>query len=256
MSSILVQYDDLDFSETVEEIEISQPHSIVPMKVPKRHGAVVQEVPTLDPVRISMRGKIQEQDLDTLLTTLGNFQKTFSRFNKKLYIYNDRYYYAYVLSFGYKYIEGAVFKSLAYSIDFFCADPFQYSTTEVTDSRTLNSSDTAIDITNNIYRESFTLNNPGNSYVYPKFTITPANDINSVIIRNITTGRNITYTGTVTSGQSLVIDCANLTVTNNGTEDLTNFSGSFLWLNAGNNSFQYEGKITATYVCNFVPRYN
>jgi phage-related protein len=256
MSNILIKYDDFDITESVETIELSTPMNIQPMKVPKRHGAIISEVPTLDPRRISIKGRIQEQDYDTLRDTIENYEKVFlGRFNKKFRIYDDKYIYAYPLSFNYKPIEGTVLASADYSIDLFCADPFWQSDTAFSDSRTLDTSDTAIDITNNIYRESFTLTNSGNAFIYPKFTITATSTLTMVIIRNITTGRNMTYSGTVAAGKILVIDCANFIITNDGAEDLTNFSGSFMWLTPGDNSFQYEGTTIAVYVAEFIPRY-
>jgi len=252
MATILVKYDDLTFTETVEGWEDSFPKRINMMAVPKRWGGLVQEVAVGDARRISLKGKIQEQDATTCRTTIDNFAKTLNRFNKKLRLWDDRYIYAYPLGFHWGYVPGTAAKSAVYSIDFICADPFFYLDATGSDVRTLNSSDTPVGLGNRA--EIFTINNTGNIFVYPKIVVAATDTITTVIVRNLTTGRNFTYSGTILAGTSLTVDCGLFTVTNNGTEDLTNWSGSFLWLEAGNNSIEIEGKIVATYTFTWLPR--
>lgn len=258
MPTISIFYDPtagIDLTDVVETLEISKPQRINPMAVPKRHGAVISEVVVLDPVRISIKGKVQEQDEITLRTSLDNMAKVFARVNKKFRIWDDRYYYAYVMSFNHDYIEGSGMSSASFSVDFFCADPFQYLLTEGSDTKTLTAADTLIDITNSYYQKApFNLDNIGTAFVYPKFTITATNPLTQVKVKNLTTGREFVYTGTVLAGNILVIDCADFIVTNNNVEDLDNWNGSFLWLNPGINSMQIEGSVEATYVTTWKPR--
>lgn len=254
MAQILIKYDDLDLSNVVTELEVSSPTRVNPIAVPKRHGALIVEPAVMDARRISMRGIVQEQDSETLRTTMDNMSKVFARHNKKLRIYDDRYINAYVLTSGWVPIEGTVFASAAFTVDFFCADPFWYLDATQTDNRTLNSSDTQIDITNNYYREQFTFTNNGNAWQYPVFEVTATNQLTRIVIENVTTGRKITYTGTVLVGNKLKVDCGQFLVTNNNTEDLINFNGSFLWLVPGANTLRYEGSIVAEYKMDLSPR--
>lgn len=243
MSNISIKYHDLDITEVTENIEISGPYRVTPMTISKRHGAVISEVVVLDPKRISIRGIISENNFDTLITTLDNMSRTFAKFNKKFRIFDDRYFNAYPLSFNYTYLPGTILASAAFTCDFFCADPFAYSDTPISDSR-VTSSDT------------FALNNTGNAFVYPIFTITAGgSSITSISITNNTTGRNITYSNTLLAGGILIIDCTNFIVINNGTEDLTNFSGSFLWLNPGSNELIFTSNNSATWATSFTPRF-
>ena len=252
MSSLILEYDDLDFTNTVEQWEDSAPKRINIMAVPKRHGGLVQEVPVSDARRISISGKIQEQDAITCRTTLDNFSTAFGRFNKKLRMWSDKFVYAYPLGFNYKFVDGTAAASAVYTVDFVCADPFYYYDSTGSDSHTLNSSDTSVG--GGLYKEAFTINNTGTVFAYPVITITATNTLTTVTVRNLTTGRNFTYTGTVSAGKQLVIDCGYFTVTNDGNDDLTNWNGSFLWFNPGNNSMEIEGSVTATYAFAWNPR--
>lgn len=255
MVTLLVKYDDLDITETCEDVQISAPTRVQMMAVPKRHGGLVSEVPVLDPRRINIRGKIQEASFTACRATIDLFEKTFHRFNKKLRIYDDRYINAYPLGFNYVFLPGSGGASVAYTIDIICADPFWYNDTTGSDSRTLDTGDVAIDITNNVYRESFTINNTGTAFVFPVITVTAGGtNLTTITVRNLTTGRNFSFVGTVLSGNSLVVDCGQFTVENNGVEDLTNWSGSFLWFDPGNNSMQIEGTTVATYAFAWSPR--
>ena len=252
MPTQIVKYNELDFTQSVEQFESTFPKRINMMAVPKRHGGLVQEVPVNDPRRVSLKGKIQEIDATTCRSVIDSFEKEFGLFNKKFRLWDDRYVFAYPLGFNYAFVPGTNMASALYTVDFMCADPFWYYDTTGSSSRTLNSADTFV--SSGIYKEAFTLNNVGNVFVYPTITVTASGTLTTIIVRNLTTGRNFTYTGTVTSGTSLVVSCSNFTVTNNGTEDLTNWSGSFLWLDPGNNSMEVQGSITATYAMTWGPR--
>jgi len=76
--------------------------------------------------------------------------------------------------------------------------------------------------------KSFTITMDGNAIVNdPKITILAGGaNITALEIKNTTTGHlaELDYSGTITSAQSLVIDCAAYTVKNNGSADEANFS--------------------------------
>lgn len=73
--------------------------------------------------------------------------------------------------------------------------------------------------------------------VYPIWELTgPA--INPQL-SNITTNTTLTYTGTVTSSQTLKIDMFNKTATLNGTSVISNISGDWVYFEAGNNKVLY-----------------
>jgi phage-related protein len=67
------------------------------------------------------------------------------------------------------------------------------------------------------------------------------NDITSCLLENLTTGQNLTFTGTVTDGQTLKIDCEEITVLNNAVDQIGSFSGDFLKLAPGANVLKFTG---------------
>lgn len=76
------------------------------------------------------------------------------------------------------------------------------------------------------------------SEVSPVWTVT-GRTINPQLT-NITTGMSITYTGTITETQTLVIDMARRTATLNGTSVIQNVSGDWLQFAPGNNRVTYS----------------
>lgn len=260
MATITIKYDDLDFSESVESYDTGSPNRLDLMQVPKRHGALVAEVPVLDPRRVSFRGKVSEGSASLTRNTLDLLEKTFHRNNKKLRIWDDRYLNAYLVTFGYSFIPGTAGQSAAWSAEFVAADPFWYSDTAFTQTQTLDTADIA-DATHGGRLEVSSIVNPGTAFAYPTMTITNStgSSVTRISIINRTTGRTFTYTGTLLNGQSLIVDCGQFTVKNNGVDDLTNFSGSFLWFDPGTNSMEIQGFAlgagSITYKFDFITRY-
>lgn len=74
--------------------------------------------------------------------------------------------------------------------------------------------------------------------------ITPTIVISAVttnpIIENTTTSTKLTYTGSIQTGQSLVIDCNNQFATLNGVNVTSNLSGNWISLAPGSNSITYS----------------
>lgn len=256
MATIQVKFDDLDFTETVVNWEDQAPMRLDAQEQPKRHGAILASQPVLSARRIVIRGLVQEQDKDILRTTLDNMNKVFHRPNKKLRLYDDRYMWAYLSDFAFAFVEGSAGASAAYTATFICADPFIYSDTGGSDGpRTINSSDTPVDITNgNIYKEAFTINNSGSSFVYPTYNFVALGAVTRIVVRNLTTGKTFTYTGTLALNDTLVVNAGTLSVKKNGVEDLTNWNGVFVWLDPGDNSMEVEGTVSFTVSMSWSPR--
>lgn len=256
MAIYQIKWDDVVIDDSVEQLAIGSPKDVTMMRVVKRHGGLVSEVPTVGPRTISLRGKIQEQTFDLFWSKVDELEKIFSRFNKKFYIRNDRYIRAYPISFGWAPIEGSGGLSAAYTVELKCADPFWYEESGVVSTtKNLTSGDTAIDITAGYYRESFVINNIGTAFAFLKVTVNAVSQITRAIVRNTTTNRAWTYTGTVPITKNLIVDAGNFIVTNDGVEDLTNWNGSFIWLEPGNNSIEIEGTVNADYTLEYSPRY-
>lgn len=249
-ANLLFQYDDddgIDLTESVVDIQDSAPMRLNAQEGPKRHGVILSEVPVMDARRISIRGVVQEDTATILRDTLDNIQKVLHRPGKKLRIYDDRYYTAYLADFAYALIPGSAGRSIAYTASFICPDPFCYNDDPGTDGpRTIDTNDAIIDITNGLYGETFVADNEGSAYTYPVYTFVATGSVNRIVITNNTTGKSFTYTGTIAAGKTLIVDCPQFKVTNDGVEDLNNWSGSFVWLDPGENSISISGKVIFT----------
>lgn len=246
-----------DLSEYIEDHDDGSNKRLNMQALPKRHGGLVTEVPVVEPRRIRLSGRISADTKEDLRTIIRNIASALGYSRKKLYLFDDRYYNAYNSSFQFKYLPGTGMLSAVIQLEFIADDPFEYpegGNTIVT--QTILASDTVVDPTNGYYKKSFLINNPGSVFIYPKHTIT-ANQgvpVGRVIIRNQTTSRNQQYTGTIAIGNALVIQNGNFKVENNGVNDLTNFVGSFLHLDPGDNTIEIEGSL-AQYQFEFAARY-
>lgn len=246
MPNLKLKYDDLDLTEIVATIEGASPMRINAQSIPKRHGALVSEVPVLDPRRVVFRGRLQEVDAITLRGTIDTIQKTLRRFNKRLTIWDDRYLNSYCINFQYNFIPGSAMAACDFVMDFFCADPFFYANDPETQTITVSSAD-VLDVTTGVYEKIANVDNQGSCYVFPKITVTNtgAFSITKIVINNATTARSWDYSGTLAAGKELVVDSAEFTVTNDGASALTGWSGSFLWLDPGINSLEVGISTTA-----------
>lgn len=255
--TILFDGEDLsDYFSTWQETNGSRLNA---MTAPRRHGAILSEAVVEDARRINIKGTIMSPDrtaegLRDILDTLGEL---FMRRNKRLQLWDDRYRYAYKSDFTFAYVIGSAMTVVDFDLAFFCPDPFWYSTSADTVPRTLTSGDTMIDVTNNIYREAFTLTNNGKVVVYPKITVTAGASVplTTIIVRNLTQGLYFVYTGTIPVTKSLVVQPLDFTVRNDGEDDLTNFAGDFLGLRLGANSMEIEGTAPATYTFEWTSRW-
>lgn len=255
MSSIIIKFDTLDISEVVESLQDQMDFRINMQLVPKRHGGLLSEVPVAAPRRIKITGRISEVSHDVLRNTVRGVNQKLSEGRKKLRWHDDRYVNAIKEQFGYSYVPGSAMRSADFTMAFICDDPFEYTDATFTSTETLTAADTAVDVTNNIYKKSFVYNNTGTAFNFLKVTVTASNGpITKVIVRNQTTSRLETYTGTIASTKSLVMDNGNFSIKNDGTEDYVNWSGSFIWINASNNTIEIEGT-PGTYLFEFSPRY-
>lgn len=242
-----------DFTDEVlpDGLSLDDPTDIPTEKVPRRQGLYVNETPTRGPRRIHLNGVIQETTtalararLDTLLKTLNSgLQNLYCNGSSGRYIacYKED-----VPRFSFT--TNPQMTVVDYSVDFLAVDPFFYDATQ-----------TSTTITTSY--AGWTHSNGGDELVYPVIQITAAGGgaFSAATLTNSTTGKSFTYAGSVSAGNVLEVDCANFTCENpNGTSDMANFSGTFLWLVAGNNSLAltYTGTAPASVNIAYNKRYD
>lgn len=247
----------LDLTEDVETYDEGNPVRLNAQAVPKRHGALISEVPVYGPRQIRMTGHLYGDDKEDLRDQINTIKQKLGNTRGKVYLFDDRYYNAYAANFSYSYVPGSAMLVAVFGIEFMCDDPFGYAETAPGATvRSLTSGDTPIDVTNGIYREEFTLTNNGNEFVYLKVTVLAgASQLTNCVVRNQTISHLWQYNGIVSATKSLIVDSVTFNVTNDGVKDLANWSGSFIWLEPGSNTIQIEGSVPATYTFEYQERY-
>lgn len=257
MVSPLFKFGTFDFSEDVEDCDEGLNTRLTVQVVPKRHGAIIADVPTLEPRIISFRGAILKSGPTALVDARARrllMSKSFNAGRQRLQIYDDLYNFAFKNSFAWSYINGSPLAAIAFTVQFVCDDPFLYKISgPITQFYALTSPPDLISIPNN-----------GDAFVFPRVQLianmggplTPPIKLTHSYINPL--GQTITrvfqYNGVVAAGTILDVDMANFSVLNNGVADLPNFAGSFLWLNSGANTYYYEGS-PATFAITFAERF-
>lgn len=90
--------------------------------------------------------------------------------------------------------------------------------------------------------DSFDVTAGGTIFTKPRIQfITNGGNITSCTLENLTTGESVSYVGTVLNTDTLVIDCQNETVENDGVTDLDNHTGDFPMLLPGVNKLKFTG---------------
>lgn len=137
-----------------------------------------------------------------------------------------------ISSFKHTFVEGGFLRIAKVSFTCVCEDPFWYESALSSDTQTVVSSPWA-----------FILANSGSVETYPIFTITAAAINVDMTLSNTTDdNRKFRYQDTgFYIGSVVVIDCAEGTVTRDGTNLISAFDGSFLPLLKGSNSLEYVG---------------
>lgn len=245
-----ITFDTYDFTDLIEDDGLECSVSVPLEKAPRRHGAVVTEEPTLEAGRVTLRGRfltsteaLAAAEVRTMLKTLNLGSSSTAR--KNLTWRTGRLLGCYCRNFRWKNLPGTVYTGFEFEVEFISDDPFWYDSSATSASQVITYSPT-----------SWAHTNSGDVLVYPVVTIAAdqGSDASNFTFLNVTTNKSFTYAGTVTSGNSLVVDCSALTCKNNGASDLANFSGVFTWLAPGANTLRLTGAL-ATVTVEYTARY-
>ena len=216
---------------------------------PRRHGSLVQEVAFLRSRRIVLTGRVFKDDEATLKTYLEDLKQTFiEKGRDRLQLRDDNRYLNAILSgFSTRYIAGqAANRGAPFSLEFLADDPFWYSDTEKTNAQDAIASSP----------HTYSITNSGKAHTPPRIEIKAAGgDATDVKLTNTTTGLFARFAGTISNGQTLIINSAKRTVTNGAANGLNDFTGSFWEFVAGVNNLQYEGPTGVDVVVYWTERY-
>lgn len=193
--------------------------------VPRRHGVLVDAAPKRDARIVTLDGRVTAASAAALRTALGTIEAALEAGRGALYLHNDRYLLAVKRDWDLDYYTHAC--AVDYRLVFVAPDPFWYAVDETaagTNAITTPSTDVVIDLTG-----------LGNAPALPVFTFTPSGTAGAVKIYNANSHIDtwLQFTGTLSAGTNLVIDCATLTATNAGANCLADITGDFFDLAAG-----------------------
>ncbi len=166
---------------------------------------------------------LARSEYDTILQNLFPGEKW-------LYLFDDRYIPAVLSSENATY--KAALKYLKFSLTFTAPGSFNYYISRLRDTEVISSTPT-----------SFNFSYAGGIFTRPKITFSAdqGGDISSCVLQNLTSGEQVSFSDTVSSGNDLVIDCDEQTVKNNGVDSIAYFAGDFLKLVPGTNYFVFTG---------------
>jgi hypothetical protein len=190
-----------------------------------------------DSQSISLEGLVVGSTITTARTTYDTIVKDINSTRikpngdtepKDLYLYDDRLLKVHINSFSSK--PEQTFKNISFTMRCTAPDPTYQYIQMLRSATTIDSSPKTATVTTN-----------GSTNTRCIITATAGSaDITALTIENFTTDQIFTYSGTITSGNSLIIDTDLLTVENNGADDVANVSNEIgLLLVPGDNEFEY-----------------
>jgi phage-related protein len=244
-----ISFNNYDLTDIIEAHSDQMNTRVSMQTVPKRHGALLTDVPVLDIRKIQLKGVYYGTSQQDARDKIRAVENALGYTKGKLKLFSDRYFNAWKSAFSSSYVPNTNLQVVIMTMEFSCDDPFEYDEgnpfEQVT---TLTSGDTPVDVTNGFYKKQIVINYPGTAPAYLKVLVTAdvAGAVKQAIVRNLTTGKSWTYAQTATGGviastQSLVVDGNAFTVQNNGVNDLPSWQGIFVWLQNGNNTIEVQG---------------
>jgi phage-related protein len=221
-------------SDYVEAFGVSLPSRLNAQAIERRHGVYLADVPVLDGCTLRMKGVVIGSSIDDARSKLQAIAEIVHYSGEqKFYYWSDRFWVVAKSQWTYEPIPGSAGLCYVFELELLCADPYLYEDTSQSDTETTTGA-----------AKSFTVTNDGtmDQYLRITFTADQGNAITTISLKNNTTTKTFGYGGTIAIGKALVVNPADTTVKNNGTEDLTNVSGSImLWIQPGANSLTYTG---------------
>lgn len=210
-----------------------------------RDGAIV-DLGRLSPIEIKVKGQVLGSTQAALKNNWDAFLKNILLKKDKLYFHDDRYVEdAQVRAKGNSNSAGLLV--IRFNLSFISGKPFWKAVAASQDTKVISSSPTQWAVTM-----------AGSAYAKPKITFAAdqGEALNNISFENVTGNKTFSYVGTVASGKSLIIDCDDdeLSVKNDGINDMANFTGYFWELLTGANTLKYTGQ-KCTIVIDFYDRW-
>lgn len=218
----------------IKDINVKVAKAISQADLAKIHGSVIP-IGKRKNITVQIKGSIVGSDYDDLRSNLDALKAALeASAEQKLTLDDDRFLMVQYSGFSYSYATLRTFAE--FSFDVIASDPFWLSETLSEDERTPTSG------------VGYTIANNGNAATRVKVTLTKTGSgavVNDIQLENTTTGEKFQYLGTLNSTKALVVnnrvDDMDVTVENDGTDDIAHFEGDLITLNPGNNTIKFTG---------------
>jgi len=218
----------LDTSSYFENWSIDNRFRQASHRVSRRPGLIIPDS-EFDSLGLNISGNVYGTTATAARSSYDSLMQYLSVGEKDVYLYDDRYIRAFLSSKSDD--RKAANRVIEFDLKFVTQIPFYQYVQYLRKTQAISSSPT-----------SFTLTVNGNVYSQPIINfIAGGSNITSCTLENITRGETMTFSGTVTAANTLVIDGNDLTVLNNAVDEIGSFSGDFLRLNPGDNILKFTG---------------
>lgn len=221
----------LDLSSYLSDWNPSAALDYSSFDIARRHSVFIDPESVLARERkISLAGNVKGTDYANCRALYDAIIKEMLPGERWFYLYDDRYLKGYLTKETTKYKASLCY--LEFTFDVIFPVSFYNHIARLRESETISSSPT-----------SFNFSYTGGAFSKPKITFAAdqGGDISSCVLQNLTTGESISFSGTVSSTNSLVVDCDEQTVLNNGVDSISYFTGDFLQLIPGTNYLKFTG---------------
>jgi phage-related protein len=207
-----------------------------PVVIPQRDGVNIVKIPRKESIPVNISGTISGTSHDALVAKTDILNKVMDTGRQQLKILSDRFLNAVMTSFDIDYRPGSGLRVLDFSVDFIGDEGvWQSATLDTTNATT---DDTSVSITNN-----------GTAKTPIKVTVTaPGGGLTAFTLKNATSDKTLTWSGSLSASQTLIIDTSEFSISENGLITATGFSGRFWSLDTGANTIEVTSTPTGATV--------
>ena len=196
--------------------------------VARRAGGIIPRTEYGDKT-IAITGKVVGSTITAARTALDTLYQAISGREVDLFLYDDRFIRAFLESLDTD--PSAALRVFDVNMKYSAQSPFSLSLQRYRTQQAVSSSPT-----------TFTITSSGTVYTKPVILfVAGGSDITTCTLENLTTGQTLSFTGTVSAGNTLEVDCENTTVENNGVDSVSSFVGDFMRIDPGANSMKFTG---------------
>lgn len=215
----------------IDTLNFQVARAIARFDLPKIDGALIP-IGKRREMRVTVGGSLIGSNYDALRTSLDTLKAELeATVEQKLTTDDDRYLMVQYQDFAYHYEK--IRTMLRFRFTLLASNPFWLSETLSSDTRSPTSG------------VGYALTNNGNATARCKITITnnTGGALNNAIqFENTTMGLQFNYRGNLANTKVLIVntrmDSETYVVTNDGTDDIKNFEGDFMYAQSGSNTFE------------------